>query len=187
MSSKNIGRPTKNHNLLIFTKEKKGEWDRLVKLTSREKWEPTLKETGTPVEIDGDHGNPLEHGHGKLRQISLPPNFCPFCGRTDIPAEDRRAVGLFLMAHAHPEIHLKEQDAVSHITCDGCAERLAWPDEYDTTLILGKGLAKRSFRSECERNIVGYIKAQQMSGVTGAILGDETRREKFKENDEVIV
>lgn len=184
---------TKNHNLLIFPNtdngKKKDSWDELVKLTSREKWEKPIghKDVGTPVAIDNNEGVPLRFEQSQFRKVELPPEFCPMCEDTHIPAEKRIARGFIMLDKAYPEAGLKPKDTITHCVCEDCAERLAWPDANNTTLILTRPQEKNANRAIIVQNCISYIKSRQLAGETGSVLGSETRKEAAADRIEEIV
>jgi hypothetical protein len=183
----------KNHNLLLFTNTENGKskssWDELVKLTSREKWEKPIghKDVGTPVDIDGDQGAALRFEQSQFRKVELPPEFCPMCEDTHVPAEKRIARGFIMLDREYPEVKLKPKDTITHCVCEDCAEKLAWPDPNNNKLYLTRTQEKNANRAFIVQNCISYIKARQMAGETGSVLGTETRKEAAKDRMEEIV
>lgn len=185
---------TKNHNLLLFTNTReetsKANWDELVKLTSREKWEKPMghKDVGTPVAIDNDHGNPLTHERAQFRKVELPPEFCPNCEETHVEAVQRTGRGFIMLDADYPEIGMVRGDTITHCLCDDCGDFLAFPDEVEQgkSLILTRGQRKTANRANIKANCIAYIKARQLAGETGSVLGSDTRKEAAKDRIEEI-
>lgn len=146
------------------------------------------KDVGTPVEIDGDLGNPLRAAPAAYRKVELPPEFCPGCEDTHIPAELRTARGFIMLDTGYPEIGLKPGDTITHCLCDNCGDFLAFPDEVEQnkSLILTRGQRKRSNRAQIKQNCIEYIRARQLAGETGSVLGSDTRKEAAQDRIETI-
>lgn len=171
---------------LLFTGENKPtykQWQAAVdrvtprkELTYEQKIEEFLRNR-KPTEVSREFRN---------EQIkSLPENFCVFCGRTDI-TQDKTFHGISWMFSENIEgVGIKAGDFVNCSGCARCVDNIEHERDFTPLALSDEYWEDRSHKRKevVDKRIIDYIKMQRFQGVTGDIFGDESRRERYRDQD----
>lgn len=187
----NLATPGNMHNLLIFggtgdasqgERSTYNDWQRAV---------DAVTPKGRPK--SAEEGDNLEYNDGAARApkqydvISLPPNFCPYCGKTDVTRSKRaECASLACINQEYPGLGLNQGHAVSHWMCLRCAETIFF-EKHDSTLNYSETYwqsKREERRAKFEKNIIEFISSQVQKGNRRAVLGDDSRIERFKHLDD---
>lgn len=116
---------------------------------------------------------------------SLPPNFCVFCGRTDI-TQDKTIHGVSWQFNETIEaVGIRAGDFVNCSGCVKCIDNIENERDFSPISLPEEYWEDRSLKRKeaVDKRIIEYIKSQRLAGVTGDIFGDESRRERFRDHD----
>lgn len=188
-----------NHNLLIFTdrgyddiKKPYQHWNAEVDRMTPKGWETPESEKG--VEWDKDPKT-LHDASREILPKSLPPEFCPLCGSHTAGLSITKSRALHVFNKEYPGINVKRGDSVEHYIEDRCYNKLL-EGRYkdlgfdDYVIDLPDDVVSYRYKSPrwvIEDRIIEFIQAQHMKGhdEESAVYGDDTRKERFADKEDV--
>lgn len=182
----------KPHNLLLFTdtenRASHGNWNKAVdkvtpKGTAKKQWQENMAPQA------GEKEGVAKREFDNRQIISMPPNFCIFCGNTDVPKEKQKCQLQILFNRDVSGLDIKEGSMVNATSCAACTHAIFFekresivPDIPETEMYWKAKPLDR--HAQAQDNICNFIWAQRQAGVTGTVFGDDVRRERHKDIDE---
>lgn len=126
---------------------------------------------------------------------SLPPEFCPLCGKYDVGLSIRKSPLLYHFMHNFAGVDIKIGSAVQCYVMDKCMRKLIDGDDEEVEdRVIDTSMAA-SFRTDCKRakayiieeRIVDYMRIKYLTGhdKDSAIFGDDTRKERFAHKEDL--
>lgn len=179
-------------NLLLFTdtehRASHSNWNKAVdrvtpKGTKKKNWVEDTKDTGAR-EADN-----VKREFALNQIVSMPPNFCIYCGDTDVPKEKQKARLQIIFNRDVSGLDLREGSVANASACSSCTHAIFFeqresvvPDIPETEHYWTSRRLDR--HSQALDNICTFIWAQRQAGVEGTIFGDDVRRERYKDLNE---
>lgn len=198
----------RNHNLLIFTdrgyediKKPYQHWNAEIDRMTPRKLEQEAWEKGVKW---GEDPKNLHDAHREYKPLSLPPTFCPLCkgpegnGNYRVGLSIDKSKVMHVFQRSYPGLGIfAGVTACEHFIEDRCFRKMfdeALNEDLgieQTRIQLPDDVAahqRKARRWQIEERIVNYIRTMQQTNQDPdkAIYGDDSRKERFAEKEEIL-
>lgn len=123
---------------------------------------------------------PIKESMSKVK-YRTPWNFCPDCNRTNVPREQAKWLGIWMVSEPHEVIHMVPGDTLVHTKCQSCID-----DEVigRTDIALPHGMYDEAMdewrlqlirANRMERNLVSFIHSRLQANDFSVVVSEQER------------